>query len=559
MKHLVFVLLLLSTTAMAQPRSACAPSVACAVALARAAAARDDSEFRDTLIISVAVEAGVVLAQAGQQAEARAAFSDARAGIARLRNRELRLNWTRNLASSLVNAGFIDDALASADRDSDAAERLKIYRAVVSHYARRNRQPEALQAAARAGAEQRDDLVFDGVQTLAEAGRVDDARALATALPDAEQGRVSYLLGVALLQQRDLAGASEAFARVGGSEVYILHQLASAQYATGNVAAAQETMRTAMASAPANGDAFGREMEALVLVRQLTDVEMFTDALAHVSEAPRDNQTQLVAEIAVAQAWAGQAEDAERTFARMMSMDGAIFLREETRAGIASGRAINGEPWRTAFTNVTDPNVRQTALTEAAPMLAADGRAGVAREMLQDAAAAAQRIRPRDDSDAALAEVARAQIESGLLEEARATADTIPGAPARAVARSDVARALHVAGDTDGARAVFADAAETARQDVAARETLWRLPSAMAELGLLSEALTLARALPNDNEDDGFAAATALGRVAEAYARTNDAETAFAIASELDDPQMRSVVYMNIARAMLDDGGAGAR
>lgn len=46
-----------------------------------------------------------------------------------------------------------------------------------------------------------------------------------------------------------------------------------------------------------------------------------------------------------------------------------------------------------------------------------------------------------------------------------------------------------------------------------------------------------------------FEAATALNKVA--HARSGDVCTAFSIAAELRDTQLRSVVYMDIARTML--------
>ncbi|WP_152918101.1 ATP-binding protein, partial [Ardenticatena maritima] len=175
-----------------------------------------------------------------------------------------------------------------------------------------------------------------------------------------------------------------------------------------------------------------------------------------------------------------------------------------------------------------------------------------ARQILQNALAAAEKIERYRDRAHALATIAQAFVQLGDTNHALAVAEKIEDDDKRAHALANIAQVLAQAGDTNHALAV----AEKIERYRYRAHALANIAHAFAQLGATNHArqtLQIALAVAEKIEDD-YTRAHALANIAQVLAQAGDINDALAVAEKIEDDYTRAHALANIAQVLAQAG-----
>lgn len=340
----------------------------------------------------------------------------------------------------------------------------------------------------------------------------------------------------------DFADAAAAAARVRDrtARIRVLHLLGSELVKAGRKDEALAPLREAAGLVESLEDSATRPIQISLLAEELAAAGDFDRALS-LAPLAGEESAPLFALIATQQARAGAFEASKRTQALISS--NRDDLRAQAEADRLVERILRGLEPVAAAQRIADPLRRSESLTEAGDHACSRGQRALGAELLQQARAAAA-TQSGEDRDSALLDVARAQEDCGLGEDARTSARSILGAADRADALSGAAKALAEAGARAEAIVTFREALDAGRGRMGAEDYAY-ITIMMAEAGLMDEALSAARALPQRDFDERWARQTALLGVIAALTAADRREAAMALVPEI--PARRAEAYRLIA------------
>ena len=524
----------------------CAPSRACAIEMARAAAYENERRSKGNLgemfgllaVARVQLDSGDIAGFTAAAAEARRAIEHTMVQAAGL----------DHLAEMFARAGMFDQALGTAAAARTPFEREMAYRRVAEEFARRGRWREALAArlSAHSGhAEYSNYIVMkDLVQTRRRDWVMD-------ALPTLAPGREAEVLTELERLSGNLDAAREQAVRIVDPEKRWtpLFEIAKVGTESGRWNEVAAVARIAAAEGLNADTEHVRNHRIIFAIEWFSAARQFDEALALVSKYPEAFNSPGPAAIVSGMIAAGEYARAGELM-RSLSSD---YLAD-MRGKLAIARVLEGEQhWKKVLPAFPVPAERLAALMLLGEKLP-DSRTADARAVLRAAARVAESLDARRTVE--IADAGELQARRGFVDDARATAVRI-GKSGDTNRVFDLCR-LHGAimkaqaarGDPHGARKTFASIEPLLHRAEVNGYAHAKVIDDLTTAKLMPEAYAQVQAISRRAHDDRWYDAD-LFPLIRAHVEAGELRRAFEIAVMLSEHDYGNPDYfLEIARAI---------
>jgi len=538
---------LVASTAWAAEKpvaSACKPSRACAIELAREAGRKNfksTGEVREYAMALLAI--GHMQLAAGDKAGLDATIAEIKKVIESYKRGSDEAGYRSSVAALQVRAGSLEDALATARSARDSKQRDDAYKSISAALATVGRWREALEFAKQVKRdEEYSTAEWDVIGVLIETGRRDWVIEAAPTLTPGDEA-------VALVRLELKSGNFEAALNEAQRfpDMTLRLNLVSE---IGSEADRQEKWEELAAAArllapdAAKVEADRAPVYFEIAVQWLVKAWKFDEAIALLPKFPADEQAAKRADIASVRARAGEYRKAEAML-RSIQRD----YKSGVQDAIETGKVLSGDvKLDPAFPKIVDRDARIDALELLGEKLP-DSRRDEVRAALRQAVELTQGPYI-DDRAIRLGMLASQQAKRGFFDDALATAQLVKNTEELLGAYGDIGVAQASKGLLDDARRTFVIAEAQARKHgFSAEDQAWLIES-IANAGLLPEAFAQIQAMCH-RKPAGYWFNQDLDSSILMHIKAGQLQRAFEIAAMLSDAQSSDPHYfLVIANAL---------